>query len=319
MRKFSARIERKRAELAVVKRDIAAEGSRLAALRDESSKLDVEIHLNKERLSALRKCFSLLFDFFCFSEEKNVSCFDLCANFFACIYSRFFLSFAALFPATFWTCPENPRSVLQREQQALDKVADNIETIRKQRADVAQEKDVVSQNIKDLQAETVPLQKDLADLKTRLQSLTTNKGNQEKACVKLQAEVDSAVRKNSDLLAQKTKLTSEAAALEAQNAELVKAKDKLRATNAGQQSELDVAQTILVNTRRLLRTTLETNLASLACVGATVMNQPTLVLDQLQSALGKFPSLFLYFLLEFFPHFCLTISIDFFRFFINFC
>lgn len=196
----------------------------------------------------------------------------------------FFLS--ALFPDSFWTCAENPKAVLQRERQELDKVVDQLETARLQRDNVLKNKDVAESQLKKLKAELTPLAGEVVDLQTRVKNLTDEKANQTKTGEALQADVDTAIRKNAELLAKKTKLAADSEALAQEQAEVLKAKEALCAAIAGHQTELDTAQTILSNSSRLLRSTFEANLTSLACVGATVMNQPTLALDQLQLALG---------------------------------
>lgn len=200
--------------------------------------------------------------------------------------SLFLLS--ALFPDSFWTCSENPRAVLEREKEALNKAIDQTNSIRKQRDELAGERDVASSRVLKLQAELAPASKTIQDLQTRLTTLASEKANHEKTAVKLQAEVDKILQRNAELVSRKAKLDEESKRLKAETEELSKAKDLVSSGTAGLQNELDTAQATLQNTSRLLRTTFELNLHSLACFGATVANQPTLALDQIQLAIGWF-------------------------------
>lgn len=221
----------------------------------------------------------------------------------------FFFFLSDSFPPSFWSAP-NPHEHLKAEQAKLDKTSSTVLSLRDQVAQLTTEKAGHSQTLLSLKPEVTALEQRVSVAKARKEHLEREEQKQLAENRKLQSSLDGLVadskkieeRKDAVLkTADETKKLLDEANLElAQRQEDVKVVETLVDSHT---SELQLSQRALQDVRKQLHGSYDDSTHSLACLGAIVLKQPALMLEQVQLAVGQCFSLVLGFLLCVISHF----------------
>jgi chromosome segregation ATPase len=149
-----------------------------------------------------------------------------------------------------------------------------------------QEKIAANNRVAALNQQLALLRQDIASKDNEVDNLRAKKAAYDNLLAKLSQEVDNSRTSYAALQARDRAVKSD---VERLSTEVDRSKADVKILNANiaaHKSELEMSRQTLSNIRPQLHGSHELNLHGLACLGAVAVNQPTLILEQIQLALG---------------------------------